>query len=56
MLVLTRNTRNSIVIETSDGTIEITVCGVKGDQVKIGVDAPENIDIWRSELLENQVA
>ena len=56
MLVLTRNTKNSIVIETSDGTIEITVCRVKGDQVRIGVDAPNNVNIWRSELLECYVA
>jgi carbon storage regulator len=56
MLVLTRNTQESIVIETSDGTIVVTVCGVKGNQVKIGFDAPDNVDIWRSELLEENAA
>jgi carbon storage regulator CsrA len=56
MLVLTRNAQQSIVIETSDGTIVITVCGIKDNQVKIGFDAPDNIDIWRTELLDESAA
>lgn len=52
MLILTRNTSESIIIETSDGTIEVTICGMKGGQVRVGVDAPDSVDIWRKELVE----
>lgn len=57
MLVLTRNQGQSIVIQTSDGEIEVTIANVnqKG-QVKVGIQAPDNVDIWRSELLDNNAA
>lgn len=53
MLVLTRNEGQSIVIQTDEGEIEITICGVHGKgRVKIGIQAPDSIDIWRSEVLD----
>jgi carbon storage regulator len=48
MLVLTRKVGESIVI---DGDITITVVGVQGNKIRLGVEAPEWIKIWRSELL-----
>ena len=49
MLALTRKKDESIVI---NGNIEITVMEVKGDQVKIGIQAPKNVPIYRKEVFE----
>lgn len=48
MLVLTRKLGESIVI---DHDIKITVLAVKGGQVRLGIDAPEDVDIVREELI-----
>ena len=47
MLILTRKQNESIVI---DGDIRITVLSDKHGQVKIGVEAPEDVEIWREEI------
>jgi len=53
MLILTRRPGETLIIETPAGErIEVTVLEVKGNQVKIGTDAPDNIAIVREELLE----
>lgn len=49
MLALTRKEDESIVI---NGNIEITVMEVKGDHVKIGIQAPKNVPIYRKEVFE----
>ncbi|WP_442596330.1 carbon storage regulator CsrA [Neobacillus sp. D3-1R] len=49
MLVLTR--RNGESIKIGDD-IEITIIQSKNDQVKIGIKAPNNIEILRKELFE----
>lgn len=49
MLVLTRKTGESIKIGDN---IEITVLSVKNDQVKIGINAPKDLEILRKELLD----
>lgn len=49
MLILTRKTGESIQI--GDG-IEIKIVSVKGDQVKIGIEAPKNLEIYRKEIYE----
>jgi carbon storage regulator len=56
MLTLTRRPNETVVIETSDGTIYITVSGIKGNQVRINFEAPDDVDIWREELLDNSAA
>jgi carbon storage regulator len=58
MLVLTRRNDESIIVGND---IEITVIGIEGDRVKIGIKAPSNIDIHRKEVYlsiqnENQEA
>lgn len=47
MLVLSRRAHETIVI---DGQIEVTVISMKGGSVKLGVSAPDNVRIRRSEL------
>jgi len=56
MLTLTRRPDQSIIIETTDGPIVITITGIKGNQVRIGFEAPDNVDIWREEIMENPAA
>ena len=58
MLVLTRRTGQSIKIGDD---IEITVVSVKGDQIKLGITAPKDVEIFRKEVYlaiqrENQKA
>lgn len=47
MLVVTRKANESISI---DDKIEITVLEVTKDKVKIGINAPKEVKIFRSEL------
>jgi carbon storage regulator len=49
MLILTRKQNESIVI---DDDIKITILGTKGKDVKIGIEAPEDIEIWREEIYD----
>lgn len=47
MLALSRKTNESIIIGND---IELTILEVKGDQVKIGINAPKSVPIYRKEL------
>ena len=47
MLVLSRRINESIQIGTD---IEVTVIDVKGDVVRLGINAPQKTQIWRKEL------
>jgi carbon storage regulator len=49
VLVLTRRTEESVVIGEK---IIVTVLGVEGEKVKLGIDAPRDVTILRSELLD----
>jgi carbon storage regulator len=48
MLVLTRRKNQSIVI--GDNVI-VTVLEVKGDQIRLGITAPREVQVYREELL-----
>lgn len=50
MLILTRKLGESLVI--GDGSVTIKVLGVKGNQVRIGIDAPKNIPVHRKEIFD----
>jgi carbon storage regulator len=53
MLVVTRRPGEAIVIELPSGElIDVVVLSVKGNQVKLGTDAPGDILVLREELLE----
>lgn len=49
MLVLTRKVEESILIGDD---IEIMVLGVSGDKVRIGINAPREIDVFRKEVMD----
>jgi carbon storage regulator len=49
MLVLTRRPGESIVVGEN---IVVTVIEIKGGQVRIGVDAPREVDVYREEIYE----
>lgn len=58
MLILTRKTNESLVI---DDQIVITILGIEGERIKIGITAPREITIHRKELWDaikeqNQIA
>ncbi|AMG83769.1 MULTISPECIES: carbon storage regulator CsrA [Microbacterium] len=53
MLVLTRRIGESVRI---DGEIEVTLLDIKGDSVRIGVKAPRETRIQRTEIIEAVVA
>ena len=49
MLVLTRRVGETIVIG-KDGDITATILGVKGNQVKLGLNAPDDVPVHREEI------
>ena len=48
MLILTRRVGESLMIGDD---VTITVLGVKGNQVRIGVKAPKEVAVHREEIL-----
>ena len=49
MLVLTRRSGESLMIGDD---VTMTVLGIKGDQVRIGVAAPKHVPVHRQEIYE----
>ena len=47
MLILTRRANEALMIGDK---ITITVLGVKGGQVRLGIDAPRDVNIQREEI------
>ena len=49
MLVLSRKKNESIVINDN---VVVTVVEVRGDKVRIGIEAPRDVTVHRQEVLE----
>lgn len=49
MLVLSRKIGESIIIHDN---IVVKIVSVEGDTVKLGIEAPRNISVFRSEIVE----
>ena len=47
MLILTRRVGESLVIGDD---VVVTVLGVKGNQVRIGIKAPKHVEVHREEI------
>jgi len=48
MLILTRRIGESLVV--GDKEIIVTILGIKGNQIKIGIEAPKNVSVHREEI------
>jgi len=49
MLILTRRVGETIMVGDD---VTVTVLGVKGSQVRVGVKAPRNVPVHREEIYE----
>ena len=47
MLVLSRKLNEAIVI---NDTVRVTVLGIKGDRVRLGIEAPRDVSVDRGEV------
>lgn len=50
MLVLTRKIGETLI---NDGDISVTILGMKGKHVRVGIEAPGDVNIVRKELLDS---
>jgi len=49
MLILTRRVGETVMIGND---VTVTILGVKGNQVRVGINAPKNVSVHREEIYE----
>ncbi len=49
MLILTRRVGETIII---DNNIKVTVLATKGNQLRLGIDAPADVEVHREEIYQ----
>lgn len=49
MLILTRRTGEKLVIGEN---VTVTVLGIKGNQIRIGIEAPRDVSVNREEIYQ----
>ncbi len=49
MLILTRRVAETLIVGDD---VRVTVLAVKGNQVRIGIDAPMDVDVHREEIYQ----
>ena len=50
MLVLSRQKDEAIMIGEGENVVEIIIVDVRGDKVRLGINAPRNISVHRKEI------
>lgn len=55
MLILTRKVGEKIVINNANDAVVVTVLESKGNQVRIGVEAPHHIEVDREEIRQRKI-
>lgn len=57
MLILTRRISESIVITTPTGVqVTVWILGIKGNQARVGIEAPKDITVDREEIYLRKTA
>ena len=51
MLILSRRVNESIIV---NGDITFTILAIRGNQIRIGIEAPPEVTIVRDELLDRE--
>lgn len=51
MLVLSRRRDESVII---NGNVRVVVVEIRGDKVRLGIEAPSDVNVYRSELVDRQ--
>ena len=52
MLVLSRRVGERIVI---DGNITVTVVEIQGGKIRLGIEAPKEVPVWREEIMAKEL-
>lgn len=50
MLVLTRSIGERLII--NNGEVKVSILEIKGNQVRLGIEAPRNVSVHREEIYE----
>ena len=56
MLILTRRIGETLICNDNGKLTEMTVLGIKGNQVRLGVTAEQNVEVDREEIYQRKQA